>query len=79
MFKASFGEMLYGNVKKDIFRSKARHYGSSLEAALYPNNIPTEVYHSLIENVNENLPAFHRYLKIKKRMMGVDTLKYLDL
>jgi oligoendopeptidase F len=33
----------------------------------------------LIENVNKNLPAFHRYLEIKKRMMGVDTLKYLDL
>lgn len=78
-FRASFGEMLYGNVKKDMFRSKARHYGSSLEAALYPNNIPTDVYHSLVENVNKNLPAFHRYLKIKKRMMGVDTLKYLDL
>ncbi|MDA3928362.1 MAG: oligoendopeptidase F [Prolixibacteraceae bacterium] len=78
-FKASFGEMLYGNVKKDMFRSKARHYASSLEAALYPNNIPTDVYHSLVENVNKNLPAFHRYLKIKKRMMGVDTLRYLDL
>jgi oligoendopeptidase F len=78
-FKASFGEMLYGNVKKDIFKSKARHYESSLEAALYPNNIPVEVYHSLVDNVNKNLPAFHRYLKIKKRMMGVDTLKYLDL
>lgn len=78
-FKASFGEMLYGNVKRDMFRSKARHYESSLEAALYPNNIPTSVYHSLVENVNKNLPAFHRYLKIKKRMMEVDTLKYLDL
>ncbi|MBN2805914.1 MAG: oligoendopeptidase F [Prolixibacteraceae bacterium] len=78
-FKASFGEMLYGNVKRDMFRAKARHYESSLEAALYPNNIPTSVYHSLVENVNKNLPAFHRYLNIKKRMMGVDTLKYLDL
>ncbi|MFA9388431.1 MAG: oligoendopeptidase F [Prolixibacteraceae bacterium] len=78
-FKASFGEMLYGNVKTDMFNAKARHYESSLEAALYPNDIPTDVYHSLVENVNKNLPAFHRYLKIKKRMMGVDTLKYLDL
>lgn len=78
-FKASYGEMLYGNVKSDLFHAKARHYQSSLEASLYPNNIPVEVYHSLVDNVNENLPAFHRYLKIKKRMMGVDTLKYLDL
>lgn len=78
-FRGSFGEMLYGNVKTHIFRAQARHYESSLQASLYPNNIPTEVYHSLVENVNKNLPAFYRYLNIKKRMMGVDTLKYLDL
>ena len=78
-FKATFGEMLYGNVNRDIFYARSRHYESSLEAALYPKNIPVEVYHSLVENVNKNLPAFHRYLEIKKRMMGLDTLKYLDL
>lgn len=78
-FKASYGEMLYGNVQKDIFQAKARHYDSSLESALYPNNIPVSVYHALVDNVNKNLLAFHRYLQIKKRMMGLDTLKYLDL
>ena len=78
-FKASYGEMLYGNVKADIFNFRAKHYKSSLEASLYPVNIPTEVYHSLINNVNKELPAFHRYLKIKKRMLGVDTLEYYDL
>ncbi len=79
LFKASFGEMLNGNVKKDMFYAQARRYDSSLEASLYPNNIPVEVYHSLVDNVNKNLPAFHRYLEIKKRMLAVDTLKYLDL
>ena len=78
-FRASYGEMLSGNVNADIFRAKARHYDSALEASLYPSNIPVEIYHSLVDNVNKSLPAFHRYLKIKKRMMGVDTLKYLDL
>ncbi len=78
-YQATFGELLYGQVKKALFKSKARNYKSSLEAMLKPKNIPTDVYRSLIENVNKNLPAFHRYLKIKKRMMGLDTLKYLDL
>jgi oligoendopeptidase F len=78
-FEATFGEMLYANIKSDIFSSKARNYNSSVEAALFPNNIPVDVYNSLVENVNKNLPAFHRYLSIKKRMLGVDTLKYLDL
>jgi oligoendopeptidase F len=78
-FEASYGEMLYGSIMSDIFSYKARNYSSTLEATLYPNNIPVAVYHSLIENVNKNLPAFHRYLLIKKRMLNVDTLKYLDL
>lgn len=78
-YKATYGEMLYATVKKDVFSSRARHYESALEASLYPNNIPTNVYTSLVENVNRNLPAFHRYLAIKKRMLGVDTLKYSDL
>jgi oligoendopeptidase F len=78
-FQATYGEMLSGNVQSHIFQAKARNFGSSLEAALYPNNIPVDVYHGLIDNVNKNLPAFHRYLALKKRMMGVDILKYLDL
>ena len=78
-YQATYGETLYGQVKAALYRATARNYKSSLEAALDPKNVPTEVYHSLVENVNNNLPAFHRYLKIKKRMMGLDTLKYLDI
>lgn len=78
-FEASYGEMLNGNVKSALYRSKSRKYESTLEASLFPKNIPVDVYHSLVKNVNENLPSFHRYLNIKKRMMGLDSLKYLDL
>jgi oligoendopeptidase F len=78
-FQATMGEMLYGQVKALLFLSQTRGYESSLEASLDPKNIPVDVYTSLVGNVNKNLPAFHRYLKIKKRMMGLDTLKYLDL
>lgn len=78
-YKATYGQMLYGNVKEHVFRAQSRKYGSSLEASLSPKDIPVAVYQSLVDNVNKNLPAFHRYLSIKKRMLGVDTLKYLDL
>ncbi|MEN8156719.1 MAG: oligoendopeptidase F [Bacteroidota bacterium] len=78
-FQATLGELLYGGIKKDVFRSKAYNYNSSLEARLAPENIPTDVYHSLVSNVNANLNAFHRYLKIKRRMLGLDTLRYMDL
>ncbi|MDA3952009.1 MAG: oligoendopeptidase F [Bacteroidales bacterium] len=78
-YQASLGEMLYGNVKSDLYNSKVRNYESALESSLYPKGIPVDVYHSHIDNINKNMPAFHRYLEIKKRMMGLDTLKYLDL
>jgi len=68
-----------GLVKNTMFKAQSRHYTSTLEAALKGNNIPTEVYNSLIDNVNKNLPTFYRYLTLKKRMMGLDTLKYSDL
>lgn len=78
-FKATYGELLNGKVNGDVYRFRARNYTSSLEASLDPNNIPVEVYQSLIDNVNKNLPSFHRYLSIKKRIMQLDTLKYSDI
>jgi oligoendopeptidase F len=78
-YRRTFGTQLYGEVKKDMFYMKARHYDSSLQSALDGNNIPLEVYHSLIDNVNANLATFHRYLNLRKRMLGVDQLHYYDL
>ena len=78
-FSRTLGSSLAANVKTDIFWTRSRGYESSLERALDDNNIPTAVYMSLIENVNNNLASFHRYLDIKRRMLGVDTLKYLDM
>ncbi|HLB72600.1 MAG TPA: oligoendopeptidase F [Sedimentisphaerales bacterium] len=78
-FRRTFGMQLYSNVKKNMFYARTRGYKSSLESALDKNNIPSEVYTALIENVNKNLDSFHRYLNLKKKMLGVDTLKYSDL
>jgi len=78
-FRRTFGVQLYSNVKKNMFYARTRGYGSSLESSLDRSNIPTEVYKALIKNVNNNLDSFHRYLKLKKRMLGVDTLKYSDV
>jgi oligoendopeptidase F len=78
-FKGTFGTQLYANVKKDMFYARTRGYDSSLHSSLDDNNIPTQVYLALIENVSNNLDSFHRYLNLKKRMLGVETLKYSDL
>ncbi|MBR9997900.1 MAG: oligoendopeptidase F family protein, partial [Cyclobacteriaceae bacterium] len=78
-FKMTIGTQLYGKVKESIFSKNVRKYNSCLEAALNQNNIPTEVYHKLIENANKNLPTLHRYLELRKRMLGVDELHYYDI
>jgi oligoendopeptidase F len=78
-FRQTFGTKLDAAVKANLFYTRARGYQSCLERALDENNIPVSVYHALIENVNSNLKTFHRYLNLRKRMLGVDTLKYFDL
>ncbi len=78
-YRRTFGTQLYAEVKKDMFYMNARKYSSSLESALDANNIPVSVYHSLVDNVNAGLPTFHRYLNLRKRILGVDTLHYYDL
>ena len=78
-FKQTFGTQLYAQVQKDIFYTRVRNYSSNLHSALDSDNIPVEVYHGLIDNVAQNLDSFHRYLKLKQRMLGLDQIRYSDL
>jgi len=78
-FSRTFGATMNGRVQKLLFLAKSRRYPTSLESSLNDANIPVSVYTRLIEGVNENLPAFHRYLRLRKRMMGVEDLHYYDL
>jgi oligoendopeptidase F len=78
-FQRTFGVQLYSNLQKDVFYSKVRKYNSSLESALDAGNIPTTVYHNLVSNINENIGTFHRYLNLRKRMMGLKEMHYYDL
>jgi oligoendopeptidase F len=78
-FEATFAEQLLGGVNGNIFIQRARKYPTALESALDRSNIPVSVYHSLVDNVNKNLPTFHRYLKLRKRLLNLDTLRYSDI
>jgi oligoendopeptidase F len=78
-FSRTYGTTMNGEVQKVLFTAKARKYSTALEASLDSPNIPTSVYTRLIDGVNKNLDSFHRYLKLRKRMMGVDQLHYYDL
>ena len=78
-FQQTFGSLLSSQVKEHTFYSRARNYESSLHRALDSNNIPVGVYHALIQGVHKHLDSFHRYLRLKQRMLGVQQLKYSDL
>jgi oligoendopeptidase F len=67
------------NVKKDSFFAKVRKYSSSLEAALDNSNIPMDVYTNLIDTVHKNMPIMHRYVSVRKKLLGLDELHMYDL
>jgi oligoendopeptidase F len=78
-FSRTFGTTMNASTQKAWFFAKSRKYDSSLEAVLNGPNIPVSVYTRLVDGVNRNLPSFHRYLRLRKRMLGVDELHYYDL
>jgi oligoendopeptidase F len=78
-FKNTFANNYLTAVKRDVFTARVRRYGSSLEAALFPFNIPTEVFYNLIDTYKKNLPTWHRYWKIRRRALGVEMLHPYDI
>ena len=78
-YRGTFGSTLNAQLEADVFYMRARKYNSSLEAALDASNIPTSVYMRLVDGVNRHLPTFHRYLALRKKMMGLHELHYYDL
>ena len=79
-FRRTFGTTMNSSMQKALFYARARKYVSTLDASLDGPNIPVSVYTRLIDGVHRHLPTFHRYLRLRKRMMGVaDDLRYHDL
>lgn len=78
-YKNTFAAILSGQVKTLVFRARARRYESTLHAALDGNEVPVSVYSSLIEAVHEKLPYMHRYVKLRKKLLGVGELHAYDL
>ncbi|MCI8648212.1 MAG: oligoendopeptidase F [Firmicutes bacterium] len=67
------------NTKTDVISARIRKYDSARQAALSGDNIPEEVYDNLVKVVNDNLPAVHRYMEIRKKMLNVDKLYMYDV
>ncbi len=77
--KNTLAATLSGNIKANSFYSKARKYDSIIEGYLDSDNVPLSVYNNLISVISDNLPALHKCLGIRKKMLGVDELHPYDL
>ncbi len=77
--KNTIAATLSANINKNMFYSRVRKYPSVLEMSLYGDNIPKEVYTNLIDTIHESLPLLHRYLKLRKKLLGVNELHMYDL
>lgn len=71
--------ILAGQVKQHMFYAKARGFESSLESALNGPGIPVEVVENLIATINKHLPKVHRYVALRKKVMGLDEVHRYDL
>lgn len=78
-YENTLSEMLNGQIQAHVFNAKARNYSSSLEAALFPKNVDTEVYHALITAVNEELDTLHDYYRLRENIMGIGKLHLYDM
>ena len=88
-FKRLFGEYkkfdntlattLTSSVKSFNFSARVRKYESPIEASLSPNDIPVSVYENAIKTINDNLSSLHRYVKIKKKLLGLEQMHMYDL
>ena len=74
----TLAETLAASVHKDVYYARARGYSSALHRALFPDQIPMEVYDNLIRAVREQLPAVHHYLEVRRRKLKLRQLHMYD-
>lgn len=77
--KNTLASNLAHSIKANVFYMRARKHESSLAAALFDLNIPTDVFHNLISTFKKNLPIWHRYFEIRRKAIGLKKLAYYDM
>lgn len=78
-FKNTAAALLNAQNKQLKFFADARKYDNALDASLDATNVPTSVYHNLIEAVHQNMDKMHRYVRLRKKLLGVDELHFYDV
>ena len=78
-FENSLASTLSGEVKAHNFNARVHKYNSAREAALSENGVPTAVYDTLIKEVNSHLDLLHRYVALRKKILGLKDLQMYDM
>lgn len=78
-FENTLATTLTSSIKNFNFGAKIRKYEGALDASLKPNNIPLEVYRNSIKTINDNISSLHKYVKLKKRLLGLEEMHMYDL
>lgn len=78
-YKNTLAASLNSKIKGGMFFAKARDFASAREAALFEDNISVSVYDNVVDTVNAHLEPLHRYVSLKKRVLGVDTIGMHDI
>jgi oligoendopeptidase F len=79
-YEGTLGAVLNTEVQGQVFAAKVRRHSGALSAALFEDNMPAAVYRQLVTQANAALPVLHRYLRMRKRLLGItDDLGYHDI
>ncbi len=78
-FKNTSAAILTTAIKQDVFNARVRNYPSSLHASLEPNNVPVEVFHNLIDVFKKNLPTWHKYWRLRRKALKLETFGVYDI
>ena len=78
-FENTLATLLDAGIKQDLFHARVHHYPTCLDAALHPEAIDTAVYRNLVATVRANLAPLHRLLRLRRRMLGLERMRYADL
>jgi len=78
-FKNTLASSLHTSIQQNVFLMQTRGYASTLEATLFQDNIPVEVFHNLVETFKRHLPLWQRYFAVRRKALGVETLHPYDM
>ena len=78
-YRNTVGSVLNAHIQNQVALAKARKYDSVLQRELFQDNLPEEVYRTLVAEVNKALPTLHRYFRLRSAMLGIDQMHYYDI